>query len=371
MKNNKTSNRKKIIFVVGTRPNFMKIAPLMWEIKKNYRNVDAILVHTGQHYDARMSKVFFDELNIEESDYNLGVGSGSHAVQTSKIMETFERVVIKENPDMVVVVGDVNSTLACSLVAAKLKIPVAHIEAGLRSYNRNMPEEINRIVTDSISDYLFTTEESANANLIKEGIPRKKIHFVGNIMIDTLRVILEKGENFDYIKKYGVKNKEYALCTLHRSENVDDEENLSKIADILNSVARKIQVIFPIHPRTKENILKFGLKGKFDVNNLLIIEPVGYIEFLNLEKEAMFVLTDSGGIQEETTVLKIPCITVRNETERPITVKEGSNVITGLEKDKVLKNLDLILNDKFKRGKIPKYWDGKTSSKIMKILMES
>jgi len=362
----------RIIIVAGARPNFIKIAPLISEFKryKDYFNI--LLVHTGQHYDFEMSQIFFQNLNIPKPDVFLNAGSGSHAVQTARIMESFERIVLRERPDVVVVVGDVNSTLACSIVAAKLNIKVAHVEAGLRSFDRSMPEEINRIVTDSLSDFLFVSEPSGLRNLKREGVDSNRVYFVGNIMIDTLLSNLRKIDRSDILKRLSstdIRPRDYSVLTLHRPSNVDSEESLLEIYDILRSVAREIKVVYPVHPRTKKMLRTRNFLYKFEgLSNLIMIEPVGYIDFVKLVKESCFVLTDSGGIQEETTVLGIPCLTLRENTERPVTIREGTNYLVGRDKRKIMKCLDLIFKGRAKKGKIPRLWDGKTAERIVRIL---
>lgn len=359
----------KILSVVGARPNFMKIAPLARAIK-THKNVKHIIVHTGQHYDHKMSKSFFEDLDIPKPNINLEVGSGSHAVQTAEVMLRFEKVVLMHKPDVVVVVGDVNSTIACSLVATKLRIPVAHIEAGLRSNDRNMPEETNRLLTDSISDMLFTTCLEANKNLLSEGVPKDRMFFVGNVMIDTLLNNIKKAERSNAVQNMCLKKKGYALVTLHRPSNVDDRTNIKVIFSAINEVQKRIKVVFPIHPRTRKNFAAFGLtKMVNSMRNLVLTEPLGYFEFLNLMMNSKLVLTDSGGIQEETTVLKIPCLTIRENTERPITVTEGSNVLVGVDKNKIIRESIKVLNGYEKKCSRPKYWDGKASERIVKKLM--
>ncbi len=359
----------KIINVVGARPNFMKIAPII-EAMKKYPSIEPILVHTGQHYDKEMSKLFFDDLKLPPPDIYLGVGSASHAVQTARIMVEFEKVLLEQKPDLIVVVGDVNSTIACALTAVKLFIPVAHVEAGLRSRDRTMPEEINRILTDAISDYLFTTSRDADANLLKEGIPKEKIYFVGNVMIDTLMKQIDKAADSDILNRLGLQAKHYAALTLHRPNNVDDKEVFVRILGALEEVQKKIKIIFPVHPRTRKKIEDFGLSGKVkNMTNFIITDALGYLDFLNLMSNSKFVLTDSGGIQEETTILKIPCITLRETTERPITVTEGTNVIVGSDKEKIIKESLRIIEGKAKKGKIPELWDGKASERIAKVLL--
>lgn len=359
----------KIINVVGARPNFMKIAPIMDEMKKHSKIIP-VLVHTGQHYDREMSKLFFDDLKLPPPDIYLGVGSASHAEQTAKIMVEFEKVLLEQKPDLVVVVGDVNSTIACALTAVKLLIPVAHVEAGLRSHDRTMPEEINRILTDAISDYLFTTSRDADDNLIKEGIPKEKIYFVGNVMIDTLLKQIEKASASDILGRLGLEPKSYAVLTLHRPNNVDKREVFKSIIGALEEVQKKIKIVFPIHPRTRKKIEEFGLSGKIkSMVNFIITDALGYLDFLSLTANSKFVLTDSGGIQEETTILKIPCVTLRETTERPITVVEGTNVIVGSDKEKIIKESLKVIEGKQKKGKIPELWDGRASERIVKVLL--
>jgi UDP-N-acetylglucosamine 2-epimerase (non-hydrolysing) len=360
----------KILNVVGARPNFMKIAPIIEEMKK-YPRLKPVLVHTGQHYDREMSKLFFDDLKLPPPDVYLGVGSASHATQTAKIMIEFEKVILRESPDLVIVVGDVNSTIACALTAVKFFIPVAHVEAGLRSFDRTMPEEINRILTDSISEYLFTTCEDANENLKKEGISKKKIYFVGNVMIDSLLKHLDKASQSDILEKLNLQPGNYAALTLHRPSNVDKREIFIRILDAFNEIQKKIKIILPIHPRTKKRIKEFKLSNKIKkMKNFKIVEALGYLDFLKLLSDAKFVLTDSGGIQEETTILKIPCITLRNTTERPITVREGTNVVVGSNKEKIVRESLNIIKGKQKEGKSIKLWDGKAAKRIVRQLVK-
>lgn len=416
----------KIILVAGARPNFMKIAPLVRAFDDYNRNrgetgkgrtreiglnrnrmsegrrgkeneISYLLVHTGQHYDEGMSEFFFKDLGLPEPDIYLGVGSGSHAEQTARIMMAFEKVCLEEKPDLVMVVGDVNSTVACALVAAKLGIPVAHVEAGLRSFDRTMPEEINRLLTDQLSDYLFTTCDDANRNLLKEGIPKEKIHFVGNVMIDTLLKHLEMAKKSDIIERLGLsdngKVKKYAVLTLHRPSNVDDKGVLQEIFGALNEIATRIPVIFPVHPRTLRRLQEFKLnemvnyvdlitenlrnktfnKSSFEKSSprVLAIPPLGYLDFLCLMSKASLVLTDSGGIQEETTILGIPCLTLRNNTERPVTVREGTNFVVGNDPKKIKTKAFEILRNGIPRGRIPKYWDGKAAQRVVRILAKS
>ncbi len=359
----------KIISVVGARPNFMKIAPIVHEIKK-HKEIMHLLVHTGQHYDPNLSEVFFEELDIPRPDINLGIGGGSREEQISKIKKKFDPILKKEQPDLVIVVGDVNSTIACAESAKEKNIKVAHVEAGLRSFDKNMPEEVNRIATDKISDYLFITERSAFDNLKKENIDEDKIHFVGNVMIDTLIKNLEKAKDSKILEELGLEKQNFVVSTIHRPSNVDKKEDLIKIIKIFEKIQEKIKIVLPIHPRTKKTIEKFGLKQRFDsIINMIITEPLGYLEFLNLVSNSKFVLTDSGGIQEETTYLKIPCITMRFNTERPSTVDEGTNVLVGNDKEKVLDNFSKILDGSFKQGKVPELWDGKTAERIVRKLI--
>ena len=330
----------KIINVVGARPNFMKIAPLMAEYKK-HNSIEPLLVHTGQHYDRKMSKLFFDELHIPKPDINLEVGSASHAIQTAEIMKAFEPVCLEHKPDVVLVVGDVNSTIACGLVAVKLGIKLVHVEAGLRSGDRTMPEEINRILTDSISNLLFCTEQSGIDNLLAEGVSKHKIHMVGNVMIDTLLNNLKKTQESNILEvldqKYKFDGTGFAVLTMHRPSNVDDPVTFGRILDALEVVQKDLPIIFPIHPRTRKNLSSMGLQSRVEgLKNLHLLDPIGYLDFLKLTSNAKLVLTDSGGIQEETTALKIPCITLRETTERPITAEIGSNQVVGTQTQNIL-----------------------------------
>ncbi len=347
--------------MVGARPNFMKIAPIMLAMRP-YRRIKPLLVHTGQHYDVNMSDAFFKDLELPEPDIHLEVGPGTHAVQTARVMERFEKVLFKEKPDLVLVVGDVNSTLACALVASKLHITVAHVEAGLRSFDRRMPEEINRVLTDHMSDFLFTTCEDANRNLAKEGIARDKVFLVGDVMIDTLLYYMKK----DSLR--GSDEEEYAVVTLHRPSNVDDKDTFERISRALSKIAQRIPIIFPAHPRTKKQIELFGLKNHY--GNIKLLDPLGYLDFLKLYSRAKFVLTDSGGIQEETTILNIPCLTIRENTERPITVELGTNVVVGTDEERIVREAEKILRGERKNKKPIKYWDGKAAQRIVRILVE-
>jgi UDP-N-acetylglucosamine 2-epimerase (non-hydrolysing) len=359
---------KKILLVAGARPNFMKIAPLHNALVKSGK-YQSMILHTGQHYDAKMSKVFFEDLGLPEPDVYLGIGSGSHAEQTAKVMVEFEKVLQKEIPDLVVVVGDVNSTLACSIVAAKLLVPVAHVESGLRSGDREMPEEINRIVTDSISDLLFVSEPSGMHNLVLEGKSEDRMFFVGNIMIDSLVNHVQKANDSTVLSEIGLEPKKYTLITLHRPSNVDGKENLEKALRIFNEITHVSKVVFPIHPRTRKRFEDFGLMDQIKQNEkIILLEPQGYIEFLKLMKEAALVLTDSGGIQEETTVLDVPCLTMRENTERPVTITAGTNQLVGTEESEVKAKAMEVLNGTVKKGKIPEKWDGKTAERIVECM---
>lgn len=359
----------KVFLIAGARPNFMKIAPIYREARK-YEQVQGRLVHTGQHYDREMSDAFFDDLEIPRPDFFLNAGSGSHAVQTAKIMTAFEEICEAEKPDLVMVVGDVNSTLACSIVAKKLHIRVAHVEAGLRSFDLSMPEEINRMVTDAISDYFFVTEESGAANLLKEGKPQERIHFVGHVMIDNLFYQLEglrngkaRVEDFSvYPLKKGTEK--YAFLTLHRPSNVDVRETFRQIADGLDEIAREMRIFFPVHPRTRKMIDLFAIRLS---RNIILLPPLGFKESLFLWKDAEVVLTDSGGLQEETTALGVPCVTIRENTERPITIELGTNVLAGTTREGILA---AYLDSPRRKAiaSIPPKWDGRASERIWEIL---
>lgn len=351
-----------ILHVVGARPNFMKVAPVIAALGVQ-DGARQTLVHTGQHYDANMSDVFFSQLGIPEPDINLEVGSGSHAAQTAQIMQRFEAVVLEHTPDLVLVYGDVNSTAAAALVCAKLLIPVGHVEAGLRSHDRTMPEEINRLVTDQLSSILFTPSADGDENLIREGIPAERIHFVGNVMIDTLLRLLPKADRV----KIDAPDR-YALVTLHRPSNVDDPDMLPQIVETLQYLSRQIPVLFPIHPRTRRRLREFNLTLKAG-SAVHLMEPVGYLEFLSLQKQATLVITDSGGIQEETTWLKVPCLTIRENTERPITVTMGTNILVGQDMSRLRHDIEQILRGQTKQGQIPPLWDGKASERIAHIIL--
>ena len=358
--------KKSILCVVGARPNFMKIAPIMKALRAGPEPITAKIVHTGQHYDEAMNKSFFADLGIPQPDINLEVGSGSHAVQTAEVMRRFEPVLDQEQPAAILVVGDVNSTISCALVAAKKNIAVIHVEAGLRSYDRAMPEEINRVLTDQISDLLYTTERSALANLTREGIDPKRVHFVGNVMIDTLYHNLQQAvPAAETMRDSGIDlSHGYALLTLHRPSNVDHAECLRGLLETINIVSERLPVVFPLHPRTKSRIAQFGLDGLLAKGRYFLLPPVGYLHMLGLMREAKIVLTDSGGIQEETTALGVPCLTLRHNTERPITVEEGTNLIVGQSRPDILAATQEILATGGKAGRIPEYWDGHAAERI-------
>ena len=368
-----------ILCVVGARPNFMKIAPIMRALNNPGLGLSACLLHTGQHYDAAMKKSFFDQLQIPEPDIDLGVGSGSHAVQTAEIMKRFEPVLDEVKPKAVLVVGDVNSTIACALVAVKKNIPVIHVEAGLRSGDRSMPEEINRVLTDQISDLLFTTEKTAEPNLTNEGIDTGRIHFAGNVMIDTLLFNLDRAVSTEQTIEASScsessalpdLSKGYGLVTLHRPSNVDDPVVLERLLSVLGQVSSDLPLIFPVHPRTKNKITEAGLEPLIAKANIYCLPPLGYLEMLGVMRSAKLVLTDSGGIQEETTALGVPCITLRENTERPITVEEGTNTIVGSDPEKILACFFSTMETGGKSGMVPELWDGKAAERIAKIISD-
>lgn len=359
----------KVIAVAGARPNFMKIAPLM-NVLRRTPGVESLLVHTGQHYDEKMSQLFFDELRIPKPDLNLEVGSGSVPASMAKILLAFEPVLQKERPDLVIVVGDVTSTIACAFAAAQMQIPVAHVEAGLRSFDRTMPEEINRILTDAISDYLFVTEPSGVENLRKEGAPESKVFLVGNVMIDTLLANRAKADQSRILESLDLRRRGYALLTLHRPSNVDVKEVFLRIFDAVADVARRMPVVFPVHPRTRNRISQFGLDDRIaGLPNLKMIEPLGYLDFLKLTAEANVVLTDSGGVQEETTILQVPCITLRENTERPVTITQGTNVLAGTETAKIIAAVNDVLAGRRPAGRQPDLWDGRAAERIVDVLV--
>lgn len=346
----------------------MKVAPIYAEMKRRGDAFAPMIVHTGQHYDKAMSDAFFSDLGMPQPDINLGVGSASHTQQTAKIMTLFEPVVEAERPDWVVVVGDVNSTIACALVAAKMGVKIAHVEAGLRSHDRTMPEEINRILTDSISDLLLTPSPDANQTLLREGVDESKICFVGNVMIDSLLGHLKVAERSNIRETLGLSVGEYAVTTLHRPSNVDDRETFGGIVGALAEVSKRLPIIFPVHPRTRQKLTEFGFDEMIAGSQVRLIEPLGYLDFLRLYSGAKLVLTDSGGLQEETTVLGIPCLTLRENTERPITIEMGSNVLVGVDPAKILAEAYTSLDGQKRDLQIPLLWDGKTAARICDAL---
>ncbi|MCH7599667.1 MAG: UDP-N-acetylglucosamine 2-epimerase (non-hydrolyzing) [Myxococcales bacterium] len=357
-------NRIRVLCVAGARPNFMKIAPLMREFGSR-DSFESFLVHTGQHYDAKMSDNFFRDLGIPAPDVNLGVGSGTHAEQTGQVLMKLEGVLQAERPDLVVVVGDVNSTLAATLAAVKLHIPVAHVEAGLRSGDRTMPEELNRMMTDVVSSWLFTSEPDGEKNLLREGVDPSRIHFVGNVMIDTLLANLERAKELDTLARLGLVSGEFGLLTLHRPSNVDDPKRLAELFSALEKINERLPIVFPVHPRTASNI-RDTLGGR--PLKLQVVEPQDYLDFLRLMSQAKLVLTDSGGIQEETTVLGTPCFTLRDSTERPITISHGTNTMVGADREVILREVGIALDGNAKSGLIPDLWDGRAAVRIANVI---
>ncbi|HEU4687574.1 MAG TPA: UDP-N-acetylglucosamine 2-epimerase (non-hydrolyzing) [Vicinamibacterales bacterium] len=356
-----------LTLVAGARPNFMKVAPLLMAARR--AGVTYRLVHTGQHYDADMSDRFFEELELPRPDAHLGVGSGSHAAQTARVMAAFDEEIAQHPADIVVVVGDVNSTLACALVAAKRNIPVAHVEAGLRSGDRRMPEEINRVLTDHLADWLFTTEESAAENLVAEGIPSSRIHFVGNVMIDTLLYHRQRASARPVLGELDLSPRGYALCTLHRPSNVDTPESASNTIAALREIAARITTVVPLHPRSKGRLQEFGLFDQLArIERLIVTGPKGYLDFLALMNQARFVFTDSGGIQEETTALGVPCLTFRENTERPVTLTHGTNQLVGIDPARIAEAVDRLLAGHGPAGRVPHLWDGRAAERILDVL---
>ena len=363
------TDSKKIILVAGARPNFMKVAPLLQELRKYPTIFQAQLIHTGQHYDAEMSDVFFRDLALPQPDRFLEVGSGSHAEQTAKIMLAFEPVCVAERPDLVVVVGDVNSTIACAITAKKLCIPVAHIEAGLRSRDWTMPEEVNRVVTDAIADELFTPSRDANENLLREGTLPERIHFVGNIMIDCLVTHLPKTEGCDTLQRFSVQPRQYATLTLHRPSNVDYPEVLSGIVHVMIEVSGQLPIVWPVHPRSRQMLERVGLLRQLEsCPGMNLTDPLGYLDMLTLNQRARLILTDSGGLQEEATVLGVPCITLRHNTERPVTVEAGANYIAGNDPIHIRATVRSVLQQDRYTIRVPELWDGKTARRIIEVL---
>ena len=357
----------KIILVAGARPNFMKVAPLWNQLIKMPDVFEPILVHTGQHYDDLMSEIFFRDLDLPKPHYELNVGSGSHAYQTAQIMMGFEEVLLLEKPDWVLVVGDVNSSLACAMDAAKLQIPVGHIEAGLRSWDRSMPEEINRLVVDTISDLLFAPSMQACENLRREGIEDYRIHFVGNVMIDSLMLLSAKADESRILDIHGLSVREYVFLTLHRPSNVDCPDTLAGIVSALQTL--KCPIAWPLHPRTRNRLSQFGfLQGLEMMDNIKLMDPVGYLDSLKLQKNAKFVMTDSGGLQEETTAFGVPCLTLRENTERPETINIGTNTLVGVCSERIVAEAESVLNGHYKSGCLPELWDGNAAERIVAVL---
>lgn len=356
----------KILNIVGTRPNYIKIAPLIEQMDQS-ASITYSLIHTGQHYDENMNQIFFDQLGIPSPNINLGVKGDSSIQQVSQILEKFEPVLLQEKPQAILVVGDVNSTLACSMAAAYNNIKVIHVEAGLRSFDLSMPEEINRMLTDKISDLLFVTEESGLKNLAKEGIDPQKIHFVGNVMVDTLLKHKKFAEdNSEILDRLDLKPQKYAVVTLHRLSNVDQKVVLQNILESLEMLAQDLPVVFPLHPRTERKIQEFKLKSS--IKNLTLIPPVSYLDMVQLLAQSQLVLTDSGGIQEEATILKIPCLTLRENTERPVTIEKGTNILVGVDGDDILNAAQKVLSHENKEGSIPELWDGLAAKRIVGVL---
>ena len=360
----------KLILVAGARPNFMKIAPITHELKR-HSEIKSVLVHTGQHYDEKMSDLFFRQLGLPVPDVNLGVGSGSHAIQTAAIMTGFEPVILDHKPDAVLVVGDVNSTIACGLVGVKLGIPLIHVEAGLRSGDRSMPEEINRILTDSISDLLFCTEQAGVDNLLREGVGPERIHLVGNVMIDTLLQNRAFFADSTILETLGLTANQFVVLTLHRPSNVDDPLVFGKLLDALEVIQAQQPIIFPIHPRTRARLKEFGFMSRLsNMKQLHLIDPLGYLDFQRLVSTAKVVLTDSGGIQEETTVLGVPCLTLRKNTERPATVSAGSNNLVGIEPEDILATYRGVMAGQERVDRTPPLWDGHAAERIISVVRE-
>lgn len=361
----------RIVNVVGARPNFMKIAPVIDEMRRRSTRIEPLLIHTGQHYDESMSDSFFEDLQIPRPDINLEVGSGSHSEQTARVMIAFEKVLVRHPADWVVVVGDVNSTMAAAIVASKQLIRVAHVEAGLRSHDRTMPEEINRVVTDAISDLLLTPSRDANENLLREGVSAEKIRFVGNVMIDSLHRNLERARSSKILERLGLEPRRFCAMTLHRPSNVDVKETLTGILDALEAIGEHLPIVFPIHPRTRERLAQFGLVERVrEQRSLVLTEPLGYLDFLHLYSNSRLMLTDSGGVQEETTVLGIPCLTLRQNTERPITVTEGTNKVVGSDPASIKREAFAALEQPSVVARVPDLWDGRAAPRIVDAIEE-
>lgn len=358
----------KILSVAGARPNFMKIAPLADAMAASSA-FESVLVHTGQHYDAKMSQLFFDELQIPRPDVNLDVGSASHAVQTAEVMLRFEPVLLEHAPDAVLVVGDVNSTIACALVAVKLGVPVIHVEAGLRSFDRSMPEEINRVLTDQISDWLFVSEPSGMENLEQEGIADGRVHLVGNVMIDTLMKHRGRADASDVLERVKVTAGEYGVLTMHRPGNVDRKDDLARVLDGIESVQARIPIVFPVHPRTTKRFEELGFGDRIArMTGLIRVDPLGYLDFLKLMSDAKLILTDSGGIQEEATILGVPCLTLRENTERPITISDGTNELVGGDPERIRDAAERVLSGNWKTPRPHPLWDGRAAERIVDVL---
>jgi UDP-N-acetylglucosamine 2-epimerase (non-hydrolysing) len=362
------SKPMRIVSVAGARPNFMKIAPIVAELARFPDVFQSTLIHTGQHYDDKLSRVFFDELNIPRPDVNLNVGSGSHAQQTAAIMSAFEPAFVASHPDLLLVVGDVNSTIACALVAVKLGIPIAHVEAGLRSFDRSMPEEVNRLLTDQISDLLFTTEAVATDNLLREGVDGAQIHFVGNVMIDTLLLHVEKARHLKVAERFGLARKAYAVLTLHRPSNVDDPAVFGRLMSALDLISQDVPIVFPVHPRTRPALNASSITASMvSSGRLMLIDPLGYLEFISLTEGSRVALTDSGGMQQETTILGIPCLTLRENTEVPVTVSHGTNRLVGTDVERIVAVWRELEGIEPRRA-APPLWDGHAAQRIVEVL---
>lgn len=360
----------RVHLVAGARPNFMKVAPLLRQLSRYPDRVKASLIHTGQHYDAEMSDVFFDELGLRRPDRFLGVGSGTHAEQTARVMIEFEKVCLEDRPELVIVVGDVNSTMACAITAKKLCIPVAHVEAGLRSRDWSMPEEINRIVTDALADFLFTPSRDADRNLLGEGIASERIHFVGNVMIDSLLGLMSKTDGRETLERFHVEERSYATLTLHRPSNVDDREALSGIVDVLLELSRELDIVWPVHPRSRKNLEKFDLWSRLEVcKTIKLSPPLGYLDMLALNRKARLILTDSGGLQEEATILRVPCVTLRDNTERPVTIECGANRLAGNSPSRIREAVASALNHNGREIAVPEGWDGRAAERAVEIIL--
>ncbi|KAA3635743.1 MAG: UDP-N-acetylglucosamine 2-epimerase (non-hydrolyzing) [Calditrichaeota bacterium] len=362
---------KQIVLVVGARPNFMKAAPLIAALQNKSNIFKITLIHTGQHYDHNLSQLFFDDLQMPESDIYLGVGSGTHAEQTAEVMIQLEKQLLIINPDLVIVFGDINSTLATAVVTAKLKMKLAHVEAGLRSFDMTMPEEVNRIVTDRLSHFHFVTEQSGVENLKREGVKESSIYLTGNIMIDSLVITKKRISHSDILTKLNLAEKSYYCLTMHRPSNVDNKEKLEKFLKAFQTISEKTPIIFPCHPRTLKMIEQFGLSAFTKSENFRFVEPLGYLDFLSLMAQSKAVITDSGGIQGDTTFLRIPCLTIRSNTEQPVTVSEGTNTLCSDDIELLLAMISNIETGSYKQGKVPEFWDGKSAERVVEIIEKS